>query len=193
MARTRLKIPHVIEMQRHFCYGLVLAATLAGLSGCGAVSAASSRPKPEPMPPNAQWQGVYQGPYHIQLEIETRGNQATGSWRAIGGREGQFSGTVSGNLLVLDYTENGVTSSEAWSGRGYFVYQTGTSGADEISGEWGLGQGGGRSEWWALKRTNAPLSTAKLVDNDSQEDEPSDAPQSGGCTVGCDAQDTEPE
>src|SRR5688572_6754038 len=103
-------------MKRHARYGLMLAATLASVSGCAGASGASSRPKPEPMPPHAQWQGVYQGPYHIQLEIETRGNQATGSWRAIGGREGQFSGTVSGNLLVLDYTENGVASSEAWSG-----------------------------------------------------------------------------
>ena len=144
------------------------------------------------MPPNAEWQGVYQGPYHIQLQIETRGNQATGTWRAIGDREGRFSGTVSGNLLVLDYSESGLSNSEAWSGRGYFVYKTGKGGTDEISGEWGLGQGGNRNQWWAIKRISAPLAEAKLVDDDSQEDDTGDA-QSGGCTVGCDASDTEEE
>lgn len=171
---------------------LGLALALAGVSGCGGVSRTAAAPEPGPMPANAQWQGVYQGPYHIQLQIQTKGNQATGTWRAVGGREGEFSGTVSGNLLVLDYTERDLASSEARSGRGYFVYRAGKGGADEISGEWGLGSGGARDAWWAIKRSTEPMPTAALLDNDAAGDADDDL-EGSGCAIGCDFQDTEVE
>jgi hypothetical protein len=163
------------------------AVALSGVAGC---SGAASAPKPAPMPANARWEGLYQGPYHIELRIQSRGNLANGSWRAIGGREGEFSGTVSGNLLVIDWSEHGLGNAEGWSGRGYFVYRTGErGGADEIAGEWGLGQSGTKSSWWAIKRPSESPG-ARLVDADSADDDPNTA-DTPSCGVGCDTTDTD--
>ena len=58
-----------------------MAMTLISLGSCkaGSGGAGAAQPKPQPMPPNAEWQGVYQGPYHIQLLITTKGNRASES------------------------------------------------------------------------------------------------------------------
>jgi hypothetical protein len=178
-----------VVLDRLHAHGLAVLFTTS-LALCGCSGAGAFTPKPEPLPPDAKWSGVYQGPYHVQLRIETHGNQASGDWRAIGGRLGEFSGTVSGNLLVLDFSERALDNSEGWTGHGYFVYRAGAKGApDEISGEWGLGQGAAKSPWWAIKRGGAELATEDFADNESADDD-ADSPS---CTIGCDSQDTESE
>jgi hypothetical protein len=143
------------------------------------------------MPANASWQGLYQGPYHIVLSIRTQGSRAAGTWRAVGGRMGEFWGTVSGNLLVLDYTEHGQSKSDVTTGRGYFVYTGKPGGVHEVYGEWGLGKTGARNSWWAIKRSNKPLPPGKagaMIDSDTIEDDRGATP---GCDVGCDTIDME--
>ena len=99
-------------MRRSVVFGLL---TLA-LSGCGtAAPSTASRPAPGPMPAGGHFRGVYQGPYHIALNIWEQGNQASGTWRAVGDREGQFWGTIFGNLLVINWTEKAVGNAETFA------------------------------------------------------------------------------
>lgn len=160
--------------------------------GCGAKPAIDAAPAPGPMPPGEAWRGVYQGPYHIALNVWTHGSQASGNWRAVGDREGEFSGTVFGNLLVLNWNEHATGSAERWSGRGYFVYRAGESGKPpQIYGEWGMGRSQRQSPWWAVKRAAEPLGehAAKLIDQDADQQYRDETP---GCEMGnCDSQDAE--
>jgi len=158
---------------------------------CGAASpSAATQPKAGHMPSGARWRGVYQGPYHIVLNIWTEGGRASGNWRAVGDREGVFSGTVRGNLLVINWTERELKGKDTWEGRGYFVYSGGKKGhPDQIYGEWGEGRRGRASSWWALKRAGDPRgSDVGQIDTDADQQYQDDTP---GCEGGnCDT-DTE--
>lgn len=140
------------------------------------------------MPAGATWGGVYQGPYHIMLNVWTRGAQASGNWRAVGDREGEFSGTVSGNLLVLDWSEHAVGNAETWSGRGYFVYRAGQPGKPpQIYGEWGMGTAEHTNSWWAVKRSDqAAKDSSEQIDKDADQQYLDES----GCE-GCDTNDTD--
>ncbi|HVY29990.1 MAG TPA: hypothetical protein VHB79_25710 [Polyangiaceae bacterium] len=170
----------------------VLGRSLACLALVSAVScsatspAAASHPRPGPMPAGASWRGFYQGPYHIMLNIWAQGERARGNWRALGDREGMFTGHVSGNLLEIDWSEHALSGGAAWSGTGYFVYSAGQSGKpDQIFGEWSMGQAGAASSWWAVKRAGDPLGGENgQIDSDADQQYQDDET---GCDVGnCD-------
>jgi hypothetical protein len=134
------------------------------------------------MPAGALWRGVYQGPYHIMLNVWTQGARAAGNWRAVGDREGEFRGTVHGNLLLIDWTEHALGSPETWSGHGYFVYRRREGHPDEIYGEWGVGRTRRASPWWAVKRAADPLvDEAGQIDKDADDQYQDDSP---GCEMG---------
>ncbi len=145
---------------------LALALALHGLSACSGPASPAVTARPP-----GDWQGVYQGPYHIYLGIAAQGDTASGTWRAIGEREGEFTGRFRGNRLELDWSEHG-QGTGSWAGRGYFVYQEpGTHGATEIFGEWGLGGAMSGNSWWAVKRRGVALDSAQaLRDTDSVDD-----------------------
>jgi hypothetical protein len=134
------------------------------------------------MPAGARWRGVYQGPYHIMLNVWTQGDRARGNWRALGDREGVVTGRVRGNLLLIDWNERALSGGQAWGGTGYFVYTVGQRGKpDQIFGEWAMGQGAA-SSWWAVKRAGDPLGDeAGQVDKDADQQYQDD---STGCDVG---------
>jgi hypothetical protein len=141
------------------------------------------------MPAGQHWRGLYQGPYHIMLNVWTQGNRAQGNWRAVGDRQGAFAGTLNGNLLVFDWTERALDNQETWSGRGYFVYSAGKPGRPaEIFGAWGMGKSGASNNWWAKKRAEEPLGDASgQIDNDADQQYQDD---SSGCEMaGCDSSD----
>jgi hypothetical protein len=154
---------------------------------CSATSpAAASHPAPAPMPSGARWRGLYQGPYHLMLNVWTQGNRASGNWRAVGDREGVFRGTVRGNLLLLRWNEHAISGQETWAGEGYFVYGAGEPGKpDQIYGEWSMGHGGRATSWWAVKRAGDPLGTQSgQVDSDTDQQYQD---ESTGCDLGnCD-------
>jgi len=157
---------------------------LAGCLSCsGSSRALEQHPAPGAMPAGARWRGVYQGPYHIVLNVWTRGPEAHGNWRAVGDRQGEFGGTVHGNLLLLSWTEHAGTGGQAQQGRGYFVYAAGGRGhPDQIFGAWGVGPQGPFSPWFAVKRANDPLGNESgQIDADADQqyrDDPT------GCDVG---------
>lgn len=149
---------------------LVLALGL--LAGCQAANPPANAAATQPVT-DGDWQGIYQGPYHIFLRIDAQGTQAQGTWRAAGNRTGEFSGELDGNVLRYTWTERR-SPEESWSGRGYFVYTIPEGGGSpEITGEWGLGVRDFGNQWFAVKRTDLTASTneAALVDRSRAGDE----------------------
>jgi hypothetical protein len=156
--------------ERHFVAAASAVAVAMGLFGCAPSSTLPPGVSPEPMPNGADWQGVYQGPYHIYLRITRAGDHAQGTWRAMGGREGELCGDLDGNLMRFTFAEHDVKSKSSWSGRGYFVYNVREPGkVPEIRGQWGLGVGEPDGSWYAVKRPDVALDEAekKLSDIDS--------------------------
>lgn len=171
---------------------MLMAVLVASLAGCGAKPSETGQPSPGAMPAGGQWRGSYQGPYHIALNIWTEGTKAVGNWRAVGEREGEFAGTVFGNMLILNFSEHGAKNAERYSGRGYFVYSVPEAGKPhQIYGEWGVGKTGATSPWWAIKRADDPIGkhAPGLVDRDADDQYQDDTP---GCEGGnCDSTDNE--
>jgi len=111
MARDRFKLGVA---------GVAFAAL--GFFACAPAATLPPDVSPEPMPQGGEWQGVYQGPYHIYLRITRVGDHAQGTWRAMGGREGALWGDVDGNVMNFSWSEHDMQSKGTWSGRVYFVY-----------------------------------------------------------------------
>jgi hypothetical protein len=131
---------------------LALVALGCQTSGGNGSAVASNAPPPS----SKDWQGVYQGPYHIFLRIETNGEHAGGTWRAAGNRTGELEGVLDGNVLRYTWTENAGPES-SWSGRGYFVYRA-TGATPELEGEWGIGSLDYGNPTFAVKRTDLKIS-----------------------------------
>jgi len=121
------------------------------------------------MPRGGDWQGVYQGPYHIYLRITRAGDHARGTWRAMGGREGELWGDLDGNVMKFTFAEHDEHGKSSWSGRGYFVYSVKAGEVPEIRGQWGLGMSDTDGSWYAIKKPDVSLDEAerKLADTDS--------------------------
>jgi hypothetical protein len=148
--------------------GVFVAAV--GAFGCAPAGNLPPGVSPEPMPQGADWQGVYQGPYHIYLRITRAGDHAQGTWRAMGGRQGELWGDLDGNVMKYTFTEHDLQNNGAWFGRGYFIYSVKEPGdVPEIRGEWGLGMSETNRQWYAVKKTDVPLEEAekRLADVDS--------------------------
>lgn len=126
------------------------------------------------------WQGTYQGPYHLFLTIETHGTKANGNWRAVGNREGEFNGTIKGDRLDIDWRE-AAGNGAAWTGRGYFIYHAANGNhPPQIFGERGMGTNETGDAWWAFKRRNRVSSTG-LLDNTRGPDASDDDRDCPGC------------
>jgi hypothetical protein len=102
-----------------------------------------------------QWEGVYQGPYHSYLTIQRKGDEASGTWKSIAGRNGEFTGTIAKHRLELAWKEHD-QAGNSWTGRGYFLYRgPAADRPPEIYGEWGLGRDRRGDAWWAVKRVDS--------------------------------------
>lgn len=154
-----------------------LAAWLAVLASCSCAFCACTPPPVPETPPAAgaapapvaatggsaapalaaegeQWEGVYQGPYHSYLTIQRKGDDASGTWKSIAGRTGEFTGTIKKHRLELAWREHD-EAGNSWTGRGYFLYRgPAAERPPEIYGEWGLGQDRRGDAWWAVKRVD---------------------------------------
>jgi hypothetical protein len=171
MPGARSQSVRMTRLVRHVVVGTAgMLAVALGASGCAPQSALPTGVSAQPMPEGADWQGVYQGPYHIYLRIVREGDHARGTWRAMGGREGELWGDLDGNVMKFTFAEHDQNSKSSWSGRGYFVYTVKAPGeVPEIRGQWGLGMSDTEGSWYAVKRTDVSLVDAekKLADTDS--------------------------
>lgn len=158
------------------------AVTAALLFGCAGKEAGPNGPPKAPQAPSsAKWDGIYQGPYHIYLRIQTNGDHAVGTWRALGERSGELEGEIEGDTLVFDWTEH--ASDGSWSGRGSFVYAVKLDGRAELRGHYGLGARSTGGSWYAYKRADLPMDTKASFLLDAGADEPD---QRANCVDGCD-------
>jgi hypothetical protein len=171
--------------------GEMTRATLAGAAllgalvfGCAGKEIGPAEPPHGPAAPtSAQWNGIYQGPYHLYLRIEARGDRAVGTWRALGERNGELRGEIKGDTLTFDWTEH--ASDGTWSGRGSFVYAAAKlDGRAELRGRFGLGTRSTGGSWYALKRPDLPMDTKVSTLLDAGADDTPD--QKANCTGGCD-------
>lgn len=163
--------------------GVTLAAL--GLFACAPAATLPAGVSPEPMPEGSEWQGVYQGPYHIYLRITRVGDHAQGTWRAMGGREGALWGDLDGNVMNFTWSEHDMQSKGTWSGRGYFVYLAKADGtAPEIRGRWGLGMSDSSGSWIAVKRPEVTLDSAEKTLADTDSTGPSEDNAAGSVCMG---------
>ncbi|HEX6765734.1 MAG TPA: hypothetical protein VF103_09665 [Polyangiaceae bacterium] len=133
------------------------------LFGCASAETLPPGVSPQPMPQGADWQGVYQGPDHIFLQITRAGTHAAGRWRSMGGREGELWGDLDGNIMKFTWSEQDVQSKATWSGHGYFVYRLKEPGdVSEIRGQWGLGMSDTDGSWYAVKHPEVPLDNVEV-------------------------------
>ena len=163
--------------------GVFVAAS--GSFGCAPAGSLPPGVSPKPMPPGAEWQGVYQGPYHIYLRITRAGDHAQGTWRSMGGREGELWGDLDGNVMKFTFAEHDVQNNGAWFGRGYFVYSVKEPGSvPEIRGEWGLGTSEANRQWYAVKRPDVPLDAAEVNTADVETTGPREDNNMGSVCLG---------
>jgi hypothetical protein len=149
---------------------LSLAAPLvAGIVACGSSQNEVKRAnvKPREMPIGATWRGVYYSTLYGELHLEADGKSANGAWRTTAGDSfGELHGEIEGDLLKFEWVERkiGMVGADAERrGRGYFRYMPKKEGeAEEIVGEWGLGESDAGNEWKAVKQVRKEPNLASV-------------------------------
>jgi hypothetical protein len=142
---------------------LGLMMPVAGAVGCGGNrDVKSAHLQPGEMPEGATWKGVYYSTLYGYLHLVADGDSMKGAWRTVAGDAwGEMEGKTEGNVFRFEWTEHRigmVGPSAERKGHGYFRYvKTATAdvkSADEIHGEWGLGDAEVGNDWKATKQTN---------------------------------------
>ena len=149
---------------------LSLAVPLAaGVVACGSSQGEVKRAnvKPREMPIGAEWRGVYYSTLYGELHLEADGKSANGAWRTTAGDSfGELHGEIDGDLLKFEWVERkiGMVGADAERrGRGYFRYMPKKQGeAEEIAGEWGLGESDAGNEWKAVKQVRKEPNLASV-------------------------------
>jgi hypothetical protein len=130
---------------------MAFGAALAVVAGCGG----SGVSIPEgPMPEGGSFTGVWHSPQYGEMHLVQTGSQVVGEYTKDE-RRGTIQGTVQGNVLRFEWTEQReliqgrpVTT----RGRGYFRYAIDDAGDHNILGRWGIdddNHSGG--EWNAVR------------------------------------------
>lgn len=151
------------------CAGMLALPMVTVGCGGGGHGPKVASVKPGEMPIGGDWTGVYYDQLYGNLHLVLEGDLATGRWRRDSGEAwGELSGTVDGNLLRYEWTENRigmVGPSATTRGRGYFVY---TDSAEErdpdyIEGERGLNEDELGQKWKAIKQANVVPNLASVM------------------------------
>jgi hypothetical protein len=135
---------------------------VAGAVGCGGKGPQTVNLAPGEMPEGSVWKGVYYSTLYGYLHLEERDGDMKGAWRTVAGDAwGEMTGKAEGDVFRFEWTEHRigmVGPSAVRTGHGYFRYKkTATAdvkSADEIHGEWGLGEKESGNSWKATKQTN---------------------------------------
>jgi hypothetical protein len=141
---------------------LGLMMPIAGATGCTPAPVKNPALTPGEMPEGAVWKGVYYSTLYGYLHLEEREGDLKGAWRTVSGDAwGEMEGKSEGNVFRFEWTEHRigmVGPSAVRTGHGFFRYvKTATAevkSADEIHGEWGLGDKETGNSWKATKQTN---------------------------------------
>jgi hypothetical protein len=173
---------------------LSLCVPLAGgVVACGSKSEAKmANVKPGEMPIGGTWRGVYYSTLYGELHLEADGSSANGAWRTTAGDSfGELHGKIEGDLLKFEWVERkiGMVGADAErKGHGYFRYMPKKEGeAEEIVGEWGLGESDAGNEWKAVKQVRKEPNLASVKPDEIEgrtnvsnwDDEGGGSPESG--------------
>jgi hypothetical protein len=175
--------------------GIALLALIAAVGPACARRAEPPPPivPPAPMPPGADWQGVYTSGTHGDLHLRITDERADGAWRTPDGVYGKLWGAVQGDQIRYAWSErrrNDRGYRIPWFGRGYFVYRASdTSAPDRITGEFGLDWAEMGERWAAVKIPGVEPDLVAVRaglgdDGDDDEDESGDF-----CATGCDGEE----
>jgi hypothetical protein len=127
------------------------------VAGCGSGGGpATANVQAGSLPDGESWQGVYFNQVFGYLHIMDQGDHFVGRWkRTDGGKWGEMSGTVTGNVVHFTWKEHtyGMTGPSATrGGKGYFVYKMGANNIAELKGEYGNGADETGAEWNLVKQ-----------------------------------------
>ncbi|MBW2464657.1 MAG: hypothetical protein JRH11_23620 [Deltaproteobacteria bacterium] len=148
-------------MRTNLLGGALIAFALVLLNACGGGSASLSAGA---MPPGGSYSGVFFSPQYGEMNLVQNGNAVVGEYRKDE-RSGRIQGTVQGDLMRFEWTEERALVGglpQTTRGRGYFRYSIDESDKHNILGEWGIDEdeiGGGVWNGYKLNRRRPQLST----------------------------------
>lgn len=138
---------------------IIASCALLG-TACGGSQAGSVQVSPGPMPPDGNFDGVFQSPAYGRMEFTVEGSSCVGLYE--GERHfGRIEGVVNGNLMTFSWTQwnqdlQGKLRES--NGKGYFRYivekekgMASTRDVHRIKGEWGYDSDNSGNRWNAVK------------------------------------------
>ncbi len=152
-------IPRTLKAAFALLLTLFFVPFAVGCGGSQAQVKTADHIVPGTMPPGGEWPGVYYDQLYGFLHLTEMNGAVQGAWETTAGDKwGELYGEVKGDVLKFSWTEHkkGVVGPTAKSeGKGYFRYTAGKSGeAQELKGEWGLGENAVGHTWNCLKQLN---------------------------------------
>jgi len=133
------------------------------VAGCGGGSG-SADVDVGPMPENGTFTGVWHSPQYGEMHMIQQGSNVVGEYTK-NERQGRIQGSVQGNVLRFEWTEEREMVSgvpQTTRGRGYFRYVVDDAGNHNIVGEWGIDDseaGGGPWNAYKMEGRDPALST----------------------------------
>jgi len=118
-------------------FALLAAASLViGLVAFSSCQSSGAVPDAEPLPGDANFQGVWYSPQFERMFLRQDGDEVTGLFTYE--RGGRIEGTADGNVLTFEWTDAGSkeTATRQMSGRGYFQLVQSEEKL-ELTGKWG--------------------------------------------------------
>lgn len=173
-------------------FGLFVAL----ISACGG-GGGSANIDVGPMPEGGNFTGVWHSPQYGEMHMVQTGSAVVGRYTKDE-RSGRIQGTVQGNVLRFEWTENremvsGVPSTTR--GRGYFQYSVDQSGTHNILGEWGIDDsetGGGPWNAYKMRNRNPEIEPTGDGGEDTGQGADFGADLEGGDDVGGEPTETAP-
>lgn len=150
---------------------LVITIVLSSLAcACGGPQPGRADVKAGPMPPDGDFDGVFQSPAYGRMEFTVEGNSVVGLYE--GERHfGRIEGGINGNLMNFTWTQWNADLQGKYresTGRGYFKYvvetekgMASTRDVHRIRGEWGYGEDNAGNVWDAVKLSKRAKKTLK--------------------------------
>lgn len=125
------------------------------------------------LPEGAEWDGVYYSPLFGYLHLVKDGNAANARWRTTSGEVwGELAGTVTGDMLRYEWEDHKigmVGPSAKRKGKGYFKYtRPKADEADELHGEFGVGEDEVGTKWVAVKQKDMKPNLASIAPDETE-------------------------
>lgn len=167
------------NLQLFSALALPTALFTAAIAGCGGGVGVPEGPMPE----GGSYTGVWHSPQYGEMHLVQTDAQVIGEYTKDE-RQGRITGTVNGNVLRFEWSEERELIANVPSrtrGRGYFRYMIGDDGDHYIRGEWGHDDSvSGGGEWNAVRDRRRRPSVGSGSEGSTSGDENVEAFDSSG-------------